>query len=146
MDSITSSPVVGSLGHTGLTKKTPPKAAPQVTGGHSSWLESGVSLLKAGAVFYLLRCTGAQPTPTQTPSGTLLPDSVAQYESAEDLVRELASSVGIDHFHVSNAQPYDGWRYKLLRYTGVRQAARGPWGDPPGDKPMTVAVEYQAVS
>ncbi len=40
----------------------------------------------------------------------------------------------------------DGWRYKLLRYTGVRQAARGPWGDPPGDKPMTVAVEYQAVS
>lgn len=113
MDSITSSPVTGSLGPAGLTKKPPPKAAPQVTGGLSSWLESGVSLLKASAVFYLLRCTGAQPTSTQTPSGTLLPDSVAQYESAEDLVRELASSVGIDHFHVSNAQPYDDWRYKL---------------------------------
>lgn len=38
----------------------------------------------------------------------------------------------------------DGWRYKLMKYTGVRQATRAPWGEPPGDRPMTQAVAYSA--
>ncbi|MBI1181178.1 MAG: nuclear transport factor 2 family protein [Alphaproteobacteria bacterium] len=37
----------------------------------------------------------------------------------------------------------EGWRYRLMRYVGVRQAARpAGWGDPPGDRPMTEAVAY----
>lgn len=37
----------------------------------------------------------------------------------------------------------EGWRYKLLKYTAIRQAPRpGGWGPLPGDTPMTEAVDY----
>ncbi|MDA0339842.1 MAG: nuclear transport factor 2 family protein [Proteobacteria bacterium] len=37
----------------------------------------------------------------------------------------------------------EGWRYKVLRYIGVRQVDRpAGWGAPPGDVPMTEAVNY----
>lgn len=38
----------------------------------------------------------------------------------------------------------EGWRYRLMKYVGVRQAPRAPWGGPPGDRPMTEAVAYSA--
>jgi hypothetical protein len=37
----------------------------------------------------------------------------------------------------------DGWRYKLMRYVGVRQVPKpAGWGDPPGGRPMTSEIAY----